>query len=201
MSPVKSETMKLPAIFLDRDGVIIENRAEYVRSWEDVAFIPGVFEALSRLSKENCRIVLVTNQSAVGRGLLSYEEAISINGSILEQIKSHGGRVDGSFICPHAPWENCTCRKPSPGLLLKAAEALSLDLPRSAMLGDALSDLKAGRSAGVALSGLVLTGRGREQNILPEAGPLRPFPVYKNLGDAVTHLLAGLLSSNVDSGA
>jgi len=154
----------VPAIFLDRDGVIIENRPNYVRSWDDVFIYPLVLDALARASRSNYRIVIVTNQSVVGRGFISLEEAEMINRRLVNVIDEAGGRVDGVFMCPHHPAEGCTCRKPKPGLLLKAAKSLSLDLSTSILIGDALSDLEAGKTAGISKLVLVRTGRGAAQS-------------------------------------
>jgi D-glycero-D-manno-heptose 1,7-bisphosphate phosphatase len=154
-----------PAIFLDRDGVIIENRSDYVRTWEDVAFIPGALEALAEISRTEFAIVIVTNQAGVGRGLISETVARSINQSVCEEIVRSGGRVDGMYLCPHTNDDDCECRKPKPGMLLQAAREHDIDLSHSWMIGDALTDLQAGKAAG-AQSLLVLTGRGTEQQTL-----------------------------------
>ena len=108
------------AIFLDRDGVLIENRSEYVREWSHVKILPGALEALSRL--QDYKIIIVTNQSAVGRGLISLEIAHEINNQLIEVIKENKGRIDGIFMCPHTPDDQCSCRKTKPGLLLQAAK-------------------------------------------------------------------------------
>lgn len=178
-----------PAIFLDRDGVVIENRPGYVRCWADVAIYPQALAALAQVARESYKIVVVTNQSAVGRGLLSLAAAQEINERLARAIEAGGGRIDGIFMCPHAPEAACPCRKPRPGLLLGAAQALSLDLSRSILIGDALTDLAAGQAAGITRNVLVRTGRGLEQLQLPEVAGLRPFPVYDNLWDAVAALL------------
>lgn len=151
-----------PAIFLDRDGVLNENRADYVRDWSQVRIIPDAIRALSLPRINNYRIVIVTNQSAVGRGLISLATAQDINSRLVETIRVQGGKLDAVYMCPHSPAEGCQCRKPRPGLLLQAAAELSLDLPRSWMIGDAWSDLQAGQSAGVRQSILLRTGRGAE---------------------------------------
>ncbi len=182
-----------PAIFLDRDGVIIENRENYVRSWKDVIVYPGAFAALALLKETNYRVVMVTNQSAVGRGIISLEEAQAINARLLQRIDEHGGRIDGVFMCVHAPPQGCDCRKPRPGLILQAASELSLDLSRSLLIGDALSDIQAGQNAGVPTNILVKTGRGEAQLRLPEAQILKPFLIYDRFEDAVVSLLKGLL--------
>lgn len=177
-----------PAIFLDRDGVIIENRDDYVRSWSDVEIFPAALAALRDFSSSPFHIVLVTNQSAVGRGLITLQEARELNQRITAVVAQAGGRVDGTWMCPHAPQDHCTCRKPLPGLLLQAAEALGLDLARSYMIGDALSDLRAGRAAGVREAMLVRTGRGDRQAGLPEAASLQPFRVFDSLAEALAHI-------------
>jgi D-glycero-D-manno-heptose 1,7-bisphosphate phosphatase len=151
-----------PAIFLDRDGVLNENRADYVRNWSQVKIIPDAVRALRFPALQDYKIVIVTNQSAVGRGLISLETAQEINSRLVERLRAEGGRVDAVYMCPHAPSDDCLCRKPKPGLLLQAATELSLDLPRSWMIGDAWSDLQAGQLAGVRHSILVRTGRGTE---------------------------------------
>jgi D-glycero-D-manno-heptose 1,7-bisphosphate phosphatase len=181
-------TMGQPAIFLDRDGVIIENRSDYVRSWADVEVFPQALEALSALSGSPYRVILVTNQSAVGRGHISAETATAINDRLLAVIHEAGGRVDAVYMCPHDPAAGCACRKPQPGLLLRAAEDLNLALEQSVMIGDALSDIRAGQAAGVRRCVLLRTGRGRVQERLPEAASLPPFVVYDSLLEALDTL-------------
>ena len=174
-----------PAIFLDRDGVIIENRANYVRSWADVTIFEPAVAALARIRHAPYKIIIVTNQSAVGRGIISLETAWAINDRLVQEIEKRNGRVDAVYMCPHAPTDNCHCRKPQPGLLLQAAADHQIDLTRSWMIGDALTDLQAGRAAGVAEVVLLQTGRGATQENLPEAEALRPFPVHACLAQVI----------------
>jgi len=181
-----------PAIILDRDGVVIENRPDYVRNWADVVVFPEALAALAKASHGPYKIVFVTNQSAVGRGIISRETAEEINRQLTALILEAGGRVDGVFMCPHAPEDQCDCRKPRPGLLLQAARSLDLDLSRSIMIGDALSDLLAGQAAGVGQMALVRSGRGIEQDRLPRPDDLQPFQTYDTLAHAL-HAF-GLLS-------
>lgn len=183
-----------PAIFLDRDGVIVENRADYIKDWSEVAFIPGALEAMQQLGKSRYAIVLVSNQSAIGRGVISLAKAQEINQAILQTIRDSGGRVDAAYLCPHAPWEDCICRKPRPGLLLRAAEDLSLSLVDSIMIGDAVSDLQAGFAAGAGRVVLVLTGRGAAQSVLPEAQTLPPYDIYQGLSEFVKDLSPSVFS-------
>jgi len=152
-----------PAIFLDRDGVIIENRADYVRDWSQVSIFPNAIKALSNPKLGKYKIVIVTNQSAVGRGIISVKIANNINNRLVDKIHTENGHVDGVYLCPHSPENECACRKPKPGLLLQAAKDLSLNLNQSWMIGDAWSDIQAGQAAGVKGTILVKTGRGEEQ--------------------------------------
>jgi histidinol-phosphate phosphatase family protein len=160
--------MPRPAVFLDRDGVINVNRPDYVKSWAEVQFLPGVFRALARLAQTPFAIIVVSNQSPIGRGLLAPEVAEEINRRIRAMVVAHGGRIDAVYICPHRPDEGCACRKPQPGLILRAAEEHDLDLSASYLVGDAQSDVEAALAAGVHPI-LVLTGRGRAH--LPRLSP------------------------------
>lgn len=179
----------VPAIFLDRDGVIIANRPDYVRTWADVEIYPQALKAFSKITNSPYKIVIVTNQSIINRGLASLPTVYTINERLRRIIIAVGGRIDGIFLCPHTPAENCDCRKPRPGMLLDAAEKLNLDLPNSIMIGDALSDLAAGKAAGLKKLRLVLTGRGKEQRALPEATSLEPFEVYDDLLKAFSDII------------
>ena len=170
-----------PAIFLDRDGVLIENRSDYVRDWSQVKIIPEAIHALARATARNYKIVIVTNQSAVGRGLVPQVNAEEINHRLVNLIHQDGGQVDGLYMCPHKPDDGCFCRKPKPGLLLQAAKELSVDLQRSWMIGDAWSDVQAGQRAGVRHTILLKTGRGTEQLLQPCPEEITDYLVFDNL--------------------
>jgi D-glycero-D-manno-heptose 1,7-bisphosphate phosphatase len=157
-----------PAIFLDRDGVIIKNQERYVRSWKDVEFLPHSLQALEQLSQTKYKIIIISNQSAIGRGFLSSEKAGHINQRVVETISTVGGRIDGLYICPHTANDHCDCRKPLPGLIFRAASNLSIDLPSSVLIGDALSDIQAGFAAGIQTLILVKTGLGNSQLHSPQ---------------------------------
>ncbi len=182
-----------PALFLDRDGVIIENRANYVRSWADVEIYPQALEALARIRHTPCKIIIVTNQSAVGRGIISLEMAWAIQERLVRVIEAHNGRIDDTFMCPHAPEANCNCRKPQPGLLLQAAARHHIDLSQSYMIGDALTDLQAGIAAGVKETILLHSGRGLAQIQKPEAANHAPLSSYANLSAALQAISSFLL--------
>ena len=170
-----------PAIFLDRDGVLIENRSDYVRDWSQVNVLPDAIRALSNSTIKNYKVIIVTNQSAVGRGLMSLKTANEINEQLVNLIHRQGGKLDAVYLCPHTPEENCICRKPKPGLLLQAANDLSLDLSRSWIIGDAWSDLQAGQMAGMQQSILLRTGRGKEQLLLPRPENIKSHLIFDDL--------------------
>lgn len=179
------------AVFLDRDGVINENRPDYVKSWAEFTFLPGVFASLRRLAQTELAIVVVSNQSAVNRGLVSETTLEEIHTRMASEITRHGGRIDAIFYCPHRPDENCPCRKPQPGLLLRAAKELDLNLTASYLIGDAISDVEAGLAVGCTTF-LVLTGRGRAELARLEARGFKGFHVAADLGGAVDRILGGV---------
>lgn len=148
-------------VFLDRDGVINANRAEHVTSWSDFQFLPGALDGLRLLALAGHEVVLVTNQAIVGHGLLSRSKLDALHRRMLRAIADHGGRVSTVLVCPHRPEENCACRKPAPGLLLAAAQRLSLDVADTVLVGDHPTDLQAAERAGCR-SILVLSGRQAE---------------------------------------
>ncbi|MCC6300313.1 MAG: HAD family hydrolase [Anaerolineales bacterium] len=179
-----------PAVFLDRDGVLIENQDDYVRAWSQVLVFPKTLSSLKRIQSAGYKIVIVTNQSAVGRGLITLQTANEINQRLLDLIREGGVHLDGVYICPHRPEDNCDCRKPKPGMLLQAAKELALDLPRSWLIGDAWSDLLAGQAVNLRGEILVKTGRGLDQLSLPKPVNLNGFMVAEDLADAVEIILA-----------
>ena len=170
-----------PAIFLDRDGVLIENRSDYVRDWSQVKIIPEAIHALSLAPIKKYKVVIVTNQSVVGRGLILLKTAEEINQRLINLIREHGGQIDGVYMCPHKPQDGCSCRKPQPGLLLRAAKDLSLDLKSSWMIGDAWSDVQAGKAAGIRGTILLRTGRGAEQLLQAHLEEMTGNLIFDNL--------------------
>jgi D-glycero-D-manno-heptose 1,7-bisphosphate phosphatase len=188
---VSPYTLK-PAIFLDRDGVIVENRAEYIKSIDEAHILPGALAALAQAARLDCRIVVVTNQSVVGRGLLSEEGLLAINAYIDAAIVAAGGRIDGWYFCPHLPEDDCDCRKPKPGMLLSAAADWNIDLPTSVMVGDALSDVHAGHASGTQAI-LVRTGLGHRHTAdLAPVGPIN-VPVVHDLAAALELIVTARL--------
>ena len=147
------------AVFLDRDGTLIEDK-DYLSHPDEVVIYPGVPEALRRLMDAGFKLVIVTNQSGVGRGYFSLADLEKVHNHLTEQFRRHGVRFDRIYIAPEAPDQPSRGRKPSPQFLFDARDELRLDLQRSYMIGDKLIDLACGWNAGVKRSILVRTGYG-----------------------------------------
>lgn len=135
------------ALFLDRDGTLIVD-VGYPRDPALVEALPGAIEALRELQR-TWQLVIISNQSGIGRGRITQAEADAVHARTLELFRLAGVTFAGAYYCPHAPEAGCRCRKPAPGMLEDAAAALGLDLASSAMVGDKPSDVEAGRAAGV----------------------------------------------------
>ena len=177
------------AVFLDRDGVINRNLNKYVLSIESVQIIPRSLQAIANLAKSEYAVVIVTNQSAIGRGLITEEIAQNINSFILEKIQSANGIIDGIYLCPHHPKTHCVCRKPNPGMLIQAAAELNLDLENSWLVGDAITDIQAAIAANVKPV-MVGTGRGTEQAANLNSDKLVHVPFVKDLYEAIEDILS-----------
>jgi D-glycero-D-manno-heptose 1,7-bisphosphate phosphatase len=157
-----------PCLFLDRDGVIVEE-VGYLHRVEDLRLIEAAVPAIAAANARDWRVVIVTNQAGIGRGLYGWEDFHRVQSSLLAELAARGAGVDMVLACPHHasarepyrhpghPW-----RKPNPGMLMEAARRLSIDLGRSWIVGDHFSDLEAGRAAGLAGGVHVLTGHGRQ---------------------------------------
>ncbi len=147
------------AVFLDRDGVIIRQWDGYLNDPARVELLPGAAEAIRKLREAGFAVVVVTNQAGVGYGHLTEETLGAIHLRLQEELSREGASLDGIYYCPHTPEEGCPCRKPAPGMLLRAAEELGLDLSRSYLVGDMTTDIEAGKRAGC-FTVLVRTGFG-----------------------------------------
>jgi D-glycero-D-manno-heptose 1,7-bisphosphate phosphatase len=181
------------AVFLDRDGTVIKE-ANYLRSVRQLRLIPGAAQAIHRLNAAGFAVVITTNQSGVARGLLTEPALAAIHEALRKRLTRRGARLDAIYYCPHHPEarvaayrRRCRCRKPAPGMLLRAARDLDLDLRASFVVGDSARDLEAGRRAGCRTV-LVRTGYGAKGAPLP-AGEPAPDYVADNLSEAVTWLL------------
>ncbi len=165
-SKPESITGLRPAVFLDRDGVITEE-THYLHRPEDVQFIPGALEAVSRMNELGLAVVLVTNQSGVGRGYYGWQDFELVQTHIESALSARGGWVDGVWACGYDPDGTVDesaryYRKPNPGMLIDAAAKLKLDLSDSWLVGDKPSDIETAINAGLRRAVHVLTGYGRE---------------------------------------
>jgi D-glycero-D-manno-heptose 1,7-bisphosphate phosphatase len=136
------------AIFLDRDGVINKEKSTYVKTVSELEIFSGIANSIKKLKDAGFLVIVITNQSAVNRGLTNHDNVNYIHFNIQEYLRKNGTFIDKFYYCPHRPDENCSCRKPKPGLLLKAAGELNIDLNSSWMIGDSDSDIEAAKSAG-----------------------------------------------------
>jgi len=174
---------------LDRDGTINEDSDEFVKSPAEWTPLPGALEAIAKLNHAGWHVVVVTNQSGLGRGLFDVAALNAMHTKMHTMLAAVGGRVDAIFYCPHGPEEQCNCRKPAPGLFEQIAERYGMDLAGVPAVGDSLRDLVAGASVGCAPH-LVLTGKGAAYRgrTLPEEFP-RDTMVHADLGAFVDHLV------------
>ena len=170
--PVKGDAGKTRRGFvaLDRDGTIIVER-RYLSSPDQVELLPGAAAGLRAISELGLGLVVVTNQSAVGRGYFDLARLGEIHGRLRELLVAEGIDLDGIYVCPHTPQDGCNCRKPLPGLLLQASRELAFDPARTVVIGDKPCDIELGRGVG-ATTILVRTGYGAEheaaQAIMPD---------------------------------
>ena len=181
----------MTAIFLDRDGVINENRADYVKSWSEFRFLPGSREAIAKLTQAGHRIVVCSNQAGVAKGVISIETVEDIHTRMLAAIREAGGVIEKVYYCPHGKEESCDCRKPRPGQLLRASKELGVDMRDAVFVGDSSTDIEAGMAAGVHTI-LVLSGLGMESLRTFQNQAVRPFRITMNLKHAVEVILKGM---------
>ena len=181
-------------IVLDRDGVINHDSKDYIKSPEEWHAIKGSLEAIARLTRADYRVVVITNQSGIGRGMYSINTLNRIHQKLLDQLQILGGEVSAFFFCPHAPDDNCPCRKPKPGMFIDMARRLRIDLHEVIAVGDSLRDIQASVAAG-AKPALVRTGNGSSTLAAIEQddalSSLREVPVFDDLSQFASKLLAG----------
>jgi D-glycero-D-manno-heptose 1,7-bisphosphate phosphatase len=149
-----------PVVFLDRDGVINRDSPDYIKSWREFHFLPGSRTAIARLTRAGFAPVLITNQSAVARGLISRPRLGRLHQRLCAAVAKKGGRIHDIFFCPHHPDEGCQCRKPATGMLQQAAAKYGLDLSRTLFVGDSAKDIQCAQAAGCGRTILVATGSG-----------------------------------------
>jgi D-glycero-D-manno-heptose 1,7-bisphosphate phosphatase len=174
------------AVFLDRDGTIIEDK-DYLHLPEEVVIYPGVGAALKRLQDAGFKLIMVTNQSGVGRGYFPIEDVHRVHEHLCRELAKQGVRFEKIYIAPEAPDAPSRGRKPSPQFLFDARDEFNLDLAQSYMIGDKLIDLECGWNAGVKQSLLVRTGYGAK---VERKGGLKDAAVFDSLREAAELILA-----------
>lgn len=175
---------------LDRDGTINQDSDEFVKSPAEWIPLPGALEAIARLNHAGWHVVVVSNQSGLGRGLFDVAALNAMHTKMHTLLAAVGGRVDAIFYCPHGPEEQCNCRKPAPGLFEQIAERYGIDLAGVPTVGDSLRDLLAGAAVGCTPH-LVLTGKGAayQGRELPADFP-QGTRVHADLAAFVEHLVS-----------
>jgi D-glycero-D-manno-heptose 1,7-bisphosphate phosphatase len=171
-------------VLLDRDGVINHDSDEFIKSPEQWLPIEGSLEAIALFTEHGYKVVVITNQSGLARGLLDAATLEKIHAKMQRMAAEKGGKIDAIYFCPHGPDDGCSCRKPKPGLLETFAADNNVNLSGIAFIGDSLRDLQAAQAAGASPI-LVKTGKGRKT--LTE-NPNLDIPVFENLYDAAKHL-------------
>jgi D-glycero-D-manno-heptose 1,7-bisphosphate phosphatase len=178
-------------IILGRDGILNEFREDHIKAPEEWVPVPGALEAVSRLNHAGWHVVVATNQSGIGRGMIDMAAVNAVHAHMMRSLQGFGGRIDAVFFCPHTPEDACDCRKPLPGMVLDIGRRYGVDLREVPMVGDTLRDLQAAQAAGCEPH-LVRSGRAAVLSAAEVADLVAQVPgtfVHQNLGELATHLL------------
>ena len=177
----------MKVVILDRDGVINQDSANFIKNPNEWIALPGSLEAIALLNQSGFRVTIATNQSGIARGLFDMATLNAINDKMYRALAQMGGRIDALFYCPHSAEDNCTCRKPKTGMILDIGRRFSVDLNEVYGIGDSLRDLQAFSDAGCKPI-LVRSGKGEEtlmQGHLP-----KNTLVFADLNEAAQHIIA-----------
>jgi D-glycero-D-manno-heptose 1,7-bisphosphate phosphatase len=177
--------MTQPFIILDRDGVINEDSDAYIKTPEEWIPIPGSLQAIAALTQKGYKIVVLTNQSGVARGLFDLPMLQRINIKMISMVETAGGKIEAIFYCPHGPEDFCECRKPKPGLFHAFAQRYKVDLKGIPAIGDSFRDIQAAQAVGASPI-LVETGKG-ERTLARHTN--LDIPTFSNLYEAAQHIL------------
>jgi D-glycero-D-manno-heptose 1,7-bisphosphate phosphatase len=182
------------ALFLDRDGAVVEDTG-YLRRADDIVIIAGAAEVIAAANQRNVPVIMVTNQSGIGRGYYGWTEFKSVQDAIIASLAAEGARIDAVYACAHHPEAEGSlahpdhpARKPNPGMLLQAASALAIDLKSSWLIGDKADDIEAAKRAGIAGALQVATGYGnaQRQRAATLASPTFEVRLGRSIADAMT---------------
>jgi D-glycero-D-manno-heptose 1,7-bisphosphate phosphatase len=176
-------------VFLDRDGVINRDSTDYIKRWEEFSFLPRSIDAIALLADHGLGIMIITNQSIIGRGWVPSSGLEDIHRRMVTAIEAKGGRIDAIYYCPHHPDAGCDCRKPEPGLILNARTDHGLDLARAVMVGDSAKDIECARRAGCGAAVLVKTGNYDTAIEILAGLDITPDFVAHDLRDAAAWIL------------
>lgn len=172
-------------VILDRDGTICEEiPGSYVRYWSEFKFIPGALDALTRLKENGYKVFVFSNQSGVGKGVMTEEQLREIHREMCSTVFAFGGEISGVFYCPHRAEDGCDCRKPKTGLLLKIERDYGVDLTRAWVIGDSLRDVQAGKKV-QSKTILLLSGEKKTEEDWIKIIEDPPHLLASNLGEAV----------------
>lgn len=172
------------AVFIDRDGVINQDLGKYITNPKEFVFIPGVIEALKKLQKSDFKMVIITNQGGVGKGIYTEKDVAEIHKKMNVLLEKEGIRLDGIYYCPHHPSDGCDCRKPNLGLVKNAIKEHEIDPKSSFFIGDKTSDVKAGKDIGCKTF-LVRTGYAGHDRLFD----VQPDFIVEDLAEAVEKIL------------
>lgn len=185
----------MKAIFIDRDGVINKDPGgwtehSYVTDWKDFHFLPGALEALKMLNEKGVKVIVVSNQGGISKGFFTKDRLDEIDSMMARKVRESGGDIKESFYCPHSSADNCSCRKPLPGLFEMAVKKYGIDPKKTYFIGDDKRDVIAGRSIGCKTI-LVLSGKSSRQETAEWQD--KPDLIFDNLLEAVRSLIDGKL--------
>jgi D-glycero-D-manno-heptose 1,7-bisphosphate phosphatase len=189
---LKSPNANDKVVFLDRDGVINRDSPAYIKSWAEFDFLPGSLLALRRLTAAGFTLIILSNQSAVNRGMLSLETLLDMHRRLQADVAAAGGCITDIFFCPHRPEEGCACRKPLTGLLRQACRQHGIDPSQTIMIGDSVRDIECAHNAGCRQALLVKTGNGLSAAAALERRGIPVAYVAEDLRDAADWILNGI---------
>ena len=177
-------------VFLDRDGVINQDSADYIKSWSEFEFLAGSLEAINLLKLNRFVTIVITNQSVINRNMVTREGLEYIHNMMKAAVRDQGGEITDIFFCPHIPEDQCDCRKPQPGLIYQARRKYGIDIENTVMVGDSVKDIECARNAGCRHAVLVQTGNGPAAQKALKAKNILPDYVARDLLEAVEWIIS-----------
>jgi len=176
-------------VFIDRDGVINRDSADYIKSWSEFEFLTGSLEAIKLLAFNGFITIVITNQSVINRNMVTTEGLEYIHNMMKAGVQARGGEIKDIFFCPHIPEDRCDCRKPKPGLIYQARRKYRIDIENTVMVGDNVKDIECARNAGCRHAVLVQTGNGISAEKILKAKNILPDYVARDLLAAVKWII------------